>query len=201
MSPLKRIFIVLVVASLGGLSAVVVTACGEDDIVGDDDERVEISLTERDLSPGRVEVRPGEIEFVVENDGNRVHAFAVETPDGIERTKDLEPGETETVTVNLPDGKYKMYDPLGDYRARGVRGTVVVTSDDTSTVRERTVTERTVEEEPPEGDEPPVTVTEREREVQPPPRPRPQRPPPPPPPAPAPEEAPVEPTPTPPTSP
>lgn len=193
MAPVRKILIAVLVASLGAFSAVAVTACGEDDV----DEQVEVSLTERDLTPGRVEVRPGEIEFVVKNDGQRVHSFAVETPDGLERTKDLEPGETESITVDLPEGKYRMYDPLGDYRTRGVRGTVVVSSEDTGTVTERTVTERTVEEEPEPADEPPVTVTERERQVQPPPR---RRPPPPPPPRTVTEQVPAEPPPPPPPS-
>lgn len=196
---LRRIVIALLVASLGGLSAVAVTACGDDE-----SKQVELSVTERDLSPGRVEVTVGEIEFVVKNDGESRHAFAVETPDGIERTEDIKPGEEARLTVTLSDGKYRMYDPRGDYRARGVRGTVVVTSDDTSTVKERTVTERTVEEdrdEPQDVDEPPVTVTE--REVQPAPRPRPRRPQPSPPPPPTvTKEVPVEPPPpTPPSSP
>ncbi len=195
MNALRKSFVALLVASLGALSAVALTACGDDE-----NEQVELSLTERDLSPGRVEVAAGEIEFVVKNDGDRRHAFAVETPDGIERTEDIKPGEEARLTVTLPDGRYRMYDPRGDYRARGVRGTVVVGSDDTATVTERTVEERTVEEEPEaprDVDEPPATVTE--REVQPAPRPQPRRPKPsPPPPATVPEEAPVEPAPPPP---
>ena len=199
MRPPSKIVIALLVALLGGLSAVAVTGCADDE-----SEQVELSVTERDLSPGRVEVEAGEIEFVVKNDGERVHAFAVETPDGIERSEDIDPGEEARLTVTLSDGRYRMYDPRGDYRARGVRGTVVVRSDDTGTVTERTVTERTVEEdteEPRDVDEPPVTVTE--RDVQPPPRPRPRRPQPPPPPPPTvTEEVPVEPPPpTPPPSP
>ena len=199
MRPPSKIVIALLVALLGGLSGVALTGCADDE-----SEQVELSVTERDLSPGRVEVEAGEIEFVVKNDGERVHAFAVETPDGIERSDDIDPGEEARLTVTLSDGRYRMYDPRGDYRARGVRGTVVVRSDDTGTVTERTVTERTVEEdteEPRDVDEPPVTVTE--RDVQPPPRPRPRRPQPPPPPPPTvTEEVPVEPPPpTPPPSP
>jgi len=200
MDALRRIFVALLVASLGGLSTIGFTGCSDDER-----EQVELSVTERDLSPGRVEVADGEIEFVVKNDGERRHVFAVETPDGVERTKDIKPGEEARLTVTLPDGRYRMYDPRGDYRARGVRGTVVVGSDDTATVTERTVTERTVEEdtEEPDADEPPVTVTE--REVQPAPRPRPRRPlpspTPPPPPPPVTEQVPVEPPPTPPPSP
>ncbi len=200
MNPLRNVVVALLVVSLGALSAVALTACADDE-----SEQVELSVTERDLAPGRVEVAPGEIEFVVKNDGERLHAFAVETPDGIERTDEIKPGEEARLTVTLPRGRYRMYDPRGEYRARGVRGTVIVTSDDTSTVTERTVEERTVEEDTPEPprdvDEPPVTVTD--RQVQPAPRPRPRRPqrPPPPPPT-VTEQVPVEPPPpTPPNNP
>ena len=172
---LRRILIALLVASFGALSAVALVACDEEDEV----EQVELSLTETDLSPGRVAVESGEIEFVVKNDGKRVHAFAVDSPDGVERTKNIKPGETARVTVDLPVGRYRMYDPRGDFRRRGVRGTIVVTADGEDTVTERTVTERTIEEEtaepPPEEDEP-VTVTE--RQVQPAPRTPPSTPPP-----------------------
>ena len=100
MAPLRKIFVALLVASLGGFSGLAVSACGEDD-----GEQVELSLTERDLSPGRVEVEAGEIEFVVKNDGKRLHAFAVETRDGIERTDAIKPGETARVTVDLSGGR------------------------------------------------------------------------------------------------
>ena len=160
MSPLRRAITVLLLASLGALSALVLGACGSDDIFGGDaDEQVKISLTERDLSPGRVSVDSGEIEFVVENDGDRVHQFAVETSDGVERTDEIKPGDSANITVDLSAGRYQMYDPRGGYRSRGVSGTVVVTSDR----GERTVTERTttvVEEDDdidvPEVDEPEV---------------------------------------------
>ncbi len=176
MSPVRRIFPVLLVASLGGSSAVAFTACGEDDVLGGDaDENVEVSLTEGDLSPGRVEVTAGEIEFVVRNNGDRLHAFAVDTPDGTERTDNIKPGETERVTVSLSDGEYRIYDPRGGYRSRGVSGTVVVASGGTDTVTERTVTEEETVEAPP-AEDPTDTQTETETQVQPPP-------PPPPPPA------------------
>lgn len=190
MNALRKHFIALLVISLGALSAVTITACSDEER-----EEVEVSMTERDLSPGRVEVADGELEFVVKNDGRRPHTFAVETPDGVERTKALEPGEEERLSVTLPDGRYRMYDPRGNYRAQGVRGTVVVGEEDTDTVTEKTVTERTVEEEEPQdAEEPPVTVTE--REVQPAPRtPKPQPAPTPTPPPTVTERVPVEPPP------
>lgn len=152
MTSLRSIVTAGLVAVLGGFSAVALGACSADDISGDD-EQVEISLTERDLSPGRVSVDAGAIEFVVKNDGDRVHAFAVDTPDGVERTDDIKPGDTANLDVDLSRGRYRMYDPRGGYRNRGVRGTVVVTSDTAETVTERTV-ERTVVEEDDDLDQP-----------------------------------------------
>jgi hypothetical protein len=188
----SRILVTVLVASCGLLGAFVVVGCSDEER-----ERVELSVTERDLTPGRVVVGDGDIEFVVKNDGHRRHVFAVETPDGIERTKAIDPGEEARLEVTLPDGRYRMYDPLGNYRARGVRGTVIVDSDDDAdTVTERTVTERTVEEDTEEApdveEEPPVTITE--RQVQPAPR-TPPRTPQPTPPSPPPVTVPAEPPP------
>lgn len=159
-----------VIAVLGACSALALSACNDDDIFGgDSDEQVEISLTERDLSPGRVSVDAGNIEFVVKNDGDRVHQFAVDTPDGVERTDEIKPGETAEVTVDLSAGRYRVYDPRGGYRNRGVNGTVVVRSDRADTVSERTV-ERTVVEEDDDIDLPEVEEPEiQDPEVQEPP--------------------------------
>ena len=167
------------VAVLGGGSAVALTACSDDDVLGGDDEQIEISLTERDLKPGRVEADAGKIEFEVRNDGDRLHAFAIETPGGVKRTKNIKPGESADLTVDLSDGRYRMYDPRGGYRTRGVRGTVVVKSGgtETETVRERTVERTVVEEAPaPEADDPEL----QDPEVQEPPPPPPAPPAPPP---------------------
>jgi hypothetical protein len=182
MISLRSITIATLVAALGSASAVGLSACSDDDVLGnDDDGDVRISLTERDLKPGRVEVSDGKVEFEVHNDGDRLHAFAVETTNGVKSIKEIDPGESETMTVELAAGRYRMYDPRGGYRDRGVRGTVVVRSDDDrdrDTVTERTVERTVIDEEPdvvePEVDEPEV----QEPEVQ---EPAPQPAPPPPP--------------------
>lgn len=167
MNPLRRLVIALVVASLGALTAVALSACG-----GDSGKQVDVSVSERDLTPARVEVSAGKVEFVVKNDGERLHEFALELADGtIKRTDTIKPGETDSITVDLDDGKYKMYDPRGSYRSRGVSGTVVIGSDRANTVTERTVTQRTVEtntDETPTTTEPAVTETQTQTQVQPP---------------------------------
>ena len=182
MTPLRKTLLAGLIGVLGATSATALSACSDDDVFGDDDRQVSVSLTERDLKPGRVDVDAGSIEFEVTNDGERLHEFAVQTPDGVKRITEIKAGESETLTVDLPAGRYRMYDPRGGYRVRGVSGTIVVTSDDTETVTERTV-ERTVTEQDdpdvvvPETDEPEI----QEPEVQDPP-PAVQPPPPPPPP-------------------
>jgi cupredoxin-like protein len=168
MTSLRSITIAAVVAALGSASAVGLSACSDDDVLGnDDDGSVRVSLTERDLKPGRVEVSDGKVEFEVHNDGDRLHAFAVETTNGVKSIKEIKPGESENMTVELAAGRYRMYDPRGGYRDRGVRGTVVVRSDrdrDSDTVTERTVERTIIDEEPdvvePEADEPEVQEPE-----------------------------------------
>ena len=182
MSPLRKTLVAIFVASLGAFSALALTACSDDDITGNEaEEQVSVALREFDISPERVEVSKGKIEFVVNNEGDRAHELAIRTESGVERSGVIEPGDTGRMTVDLPDGRYRMYDPRADYRSRGMRATVIVT-DATRTVTERTV-ERTVVEDEPDVNVPEVQEPEvQEPDVQP--APPPQAPPPPPPPPP-----------------
>ncbi len=141
---IKRLFLALLVAAAGALSAVAIAACDDnDEVTADSDEEVQIRITDTVLDPERVEVRPGTIRFLVDNDSDQTHELAVETPNGVEQSGAIEPGDSGSVTVELDEGEYEMYDPLKNYRERGVEGVVVV-SGDTDTVTEEdtdTVTE------------------------------------------------------------
>lgn len=176
MTSLKTFTLTVLLASLGAFSAVGLAACNDDDITGADaQEQVSLDLRDFDISPEQVEVSAGDVEFVVDNEGDRVHELAVRTQSGVESTGEIEPGETGRMTIDLPPGTYPMYDPRDDYRARGMEATLVVTAE------QATVTERTVERTVVEEDEPDVDVPEvQEPEVQ---EPEVQAPPPPPPPA------------------
>lgn len=132
-----------------GLSAVALAACGEDNqVTADADEEVKIRFTDTGLDPERLQVGPGTIRFLIDNDSERPHRLAVETPDGVEESSTIDPndqrsvfssGDSGSLTVELAEGEYAMYDQLKNYRQRGVEGVVVVSSD-TDTV-ERTATE------------------------------------------------------------
>ena len=181
MTPLRRTSLAVLVASVGALSAFGLAACSEDDITsGDADDQVSISLRDFDISPERARVEAGSVEFSVTNDGDRVHELAVRTPDGdVERTGEIQPGESDSMTVDLPAGTHRIFDPLRDYQDRGMTARVIATDRD----GDRTVTERTTtiieEDDDPDAEVPEVQEPEvQEPEVQP-------APPPPPPPPPA----------------
>lgn len=159
-------------ASLGAFSALALAACSDEDLTGGEaEDQVSVALREYDIAPERIEVTAGEIEFVVNNEGDRVHRLAVRAPGGVERTGDIDPGDTERMTVDLPAGTYEIYDPRDDHRSRGMRATVIATAED-DTVTERTVERTVVEEDEPDVDVPEVQEPEvQEPEVQAPPPP------------------------------
>lgn len=42
------------------------------------------------------------------------------TPDGdVERTGEIQPGESDSMTVDLPAGTHRIFDPLRGYQDRG----------------------------------------------------------------------------------
>ena len=116
-------------------------ACGDDD---DDDESAStgaatqeeqpapsgspaetVTITETDfkIEPARVTVdKPGVIEFEVENAGAAPHALEVEGGDVEEETETIEAGESTTLSVELTEGSYKLYCPVGDHEDRGMVG-------------------------------------------------------------------------------
>lgn len=172
----KKILIAVLTASLGVSSALALAACSDDDITADADEQVEVVLREFDISPQTAEVREGSVEFVAQNDGTRLHELAIESAgEELERSGEIDPGQSGGFTIDLAPGRYRIYDPRSNYRDRGMQATVVVTAEG-GTVTERTV-ERTVVEEDPEVEEPEVQEPEvqepevQEPDVQPPPPP------------------------------
>ncbi len=148
---MKRLLLTLLAAAAGALCAVAIGACGDDDdqVTADADQEVSVRITDTALYPDRVEISPGTIRFRIDNDGDQPHRLAVETPNGAEQTGTIDPDARGSVigdedddgslTVELVEGEYAMYDPQKDYRERGVEGVVVV-SGNTDTV-ERTAPE------------------------------------------------------------
>lgn len=144
-----RVCVLACLALLGALTA----GCGEDRgaatgrtgtgtgttettpaATGDAVTTVEVRETEFEISPGNPRVpRAGVIAFDVRNDGQAVHALEVHAPAGEVETEELQPGDSETIKVELPAGTYEWYCPVGDHEERGMRGEVTVAGGGTAT--------------------------------------------------------------------
>ncbi len=90
-------------------------------------ETVTLTETEFAIEPADVKVaEAGVVEFKVENAGGITHALEVESDDLEEETEDIAPGDTATLTVELPAGTYELYCPIGDHEQQGMTGTLTV---------------------------------------------------------------------------
>ena len=117
------------------LALAVLSGCGSN---GGDDEsaapaggaQIEIGETEFALDPENPTVgAAGETTIRVVNNGEVPHALEVEG-DGIEvETGSIAPGEAAELIVELREGEYEVYCPIGDHRAEGMEGTLVVGSE------------------------------------------------------------------------
>jgi plastocyanin len=89
-------------------------------------ETISISETEFALDPSEATVAAGPVSIDVSNDGQFVHNLEVEG-DGIEEiTSDLQPGDAETLELDLPAGTYEMYCAIGDHQEQGMEGELTV---------------------------------------------------------------------------
>jgi plastocyanin len=90
-------------------------------------ETVELTETEFKIAPADVKVdKAGVVAFRVQNDGGVVHALEVEGGDLEEETDDIEPGGSATLKVDLAEGSYEMYCPIGNHKDQGMEGTLTV---------------------------------------------------------------------------
>ena len=109
----RRLGIALALAAV--LPIVVTQAAGQAETAP---EPVRVTLTEYRIQMPS-ELPAGQTMFIVTNAGNVEHAFAIEGK-GVEKQSDaIAPMQSDTVTVALEPGAYKVFDPVEDYEERG----------------------------------------------------------------------------------
>lgn len=83
-------------------------------------DTVEVSLVEYEINMPTT-LPAGHTIFRVTNDGTMEHNLEVEGQ-GSEDVfpQNLQPGETQTMEVDLQEGSYVVYCPVGDHRSRGM---------------------------------------------------------------------------------
>ena len=110
---------------------VLLAACGGgDDGNGDQAAAGEtVAVTARDFmfEPENVTLdAAGTHTFRLTNEGDAPHALEIEGDDVEEETDTIDPGGSDELTVDLAEGEYVLYCPVGDHRERGMEGRLVV---------------------------------------------------------------------------
>lgn len=83
----------------------------------------------KDFSIDPVEVAAtGPVSLAVSNAGPTVHNLSIrdEADELVAKTEDLREGESETLTVDLPEGVYVIFCGLPGHESLGMRGTLTV---------------------------------------------------------------------------
>jgi FtsP/CotA-like multicopper oxidase with cupredoxin domain len=126
------------IAVAAAILMMVATACSGGDGEGDGGQdgsgdsaapaTFDVSLTEFALTPDMIDAPAGQpLSFRVTNDGTAPHTFAVDTGGGVEATRELQAGETQTLQVPpLTAGDYRMYCSIAGHADLGMVGTLMV---------------------------------------------------------------------------
>jgi plastocyanin len=127
-------------------------ACGSDEGEEASGQTVDVSATEFAFNPPNIELdEAGTYTFHLTNAGEFEHALEVEGQGIEEETDVIGGGESADVTVDLVEGEYEIYCPVGNHREMGMEGTLVVggggagagtgTPEDETTTEDKTTTE------------------------------------------------------------
>jgi uncharacterized cupredoxin-like copper-binding protein len=89
---------------------------------------VSLTATDFKFNPSDPTVSSGDVTFNEKNDGQVTHSLEIENVNG--QDKELEgtvsPGQSGTLKVNLPPGKYEFYCPVGNHKQMGMEGEITV---------------------------------------------------------------------------
>jgi len=88
---------------------------------------IRIEETEYSLKPAEITLeKPGLYEFEVVNSGGTTHALEVEGEGLEEFSKEIGPGHSTQLRLNLKAGTYGLTCPVDHHEEKGMEGTVVV---------------------------------------------------------------------------
>jgi plastocyanin len=89
---------------------------------------VSLAATEFKFNPSDPTVQSGEVTFNLKNDGRYPHSLEIEDVNGQDQEieGDVSSGQSGTLKVNLPPGKYEFYCPVDNHREMGMTGEITV---------------------------------------------------------------------------
>jgi uncharacterized cupredoxin-like copper-binding protein len=89
---------------------------------------VNLTATDFKFNPTDPTVSSGDVTFDMKNDGQATHSLEIEDVNGQDKELegDVSPGQSGTLKVNLPPGKYEFYCPIGNHKEMGMEGEITV---------------------------------------------------------------------------
>jgi uncharacterized cupredoxin-like copper-binding protein len=89
---------------------------------------VDLTAVDYKFNPSDVSLNQGDVTFKLTNDGQQPHSLEIEDVNGQDQEieGDVQPGDSNTLTVNLPAGKYEFYCPVPGHKELGMEGEITV---------------------------------------------------------------------------
>jgi uncharacterized cupredoxin-like copper-binding protein len=91
-------------------------------------QTVDMTAVDYRFNPSDPTVKSGNVTFNLKNDGQQPHSLEIEDVNGSDQEieGDVSPGQSGTLTVNLPPGKYEFYCPVDSHKEMGMEGDITV---------------------------------------------------------------------------
>src|SRR3954452_4072299 len=89
---------------------------------------VDLTAADFKFDPSDPTVKSGDVTFNLKNDGQTSHSLEIEDVNGQDQEieRDVSPGQSGTLKVNLPPGKYEFYCPVANHKEMGMEGEITV---------------------------------------------------------------------------
>jgi plastocyanin len=91
-------------------------------------ETVDLTAVDYKFNPSDPALKQGDVTFRLTNDGQTGHSLEIEDVNGEDQELEgeVQPGDSNTLTVNLPPGKYEFYCPVSNHKELGMEGEITV---------------------------------------------------------------------------
>jgi uncharacterized cupredoxin-like copper-binding protein len=89
---------------------------------------VNLTATDFKFNPTDPTVSSGNVSFNLKNDGQVTHSLEIENVNGQDKklATQVSAGQSGTLKVNLPPGKYEFYCPVDSHKQMGMTGEITV---------------------------------------------------------------------------
>ena len=97
-------------------------------VAGGSGGSVNLSVTDFKFTPSDQTVKSGDVTFTEQNTGQTAHSLEIEDVNGQDKELEgtVQPGQSRTLKVNLPPGKYEFYCPVDNHKEMGMQGEITV---------------------------------------------------------------------------